>query len=114
MHFTLFDACLRQVTQETQLESEIYFTMAIMRFFGDRNRMKQTSIAEKVRTDRGLEPSEFARVLATSLQTVRAMCGIGRKATEGVKYRTLCLMRRVSGMTWAQFGAELDERYLKK
>jgi len=71
--------------------------------------MTMKAIIKKILDDHGWTTYRLAKELGTSVQSIDYVVKSG---TKGVRLNTLCKLRRVSGLSWAQFGKELDREFL--
>lgn len=71
-------------------------------------------IVSSVQKRLGVTSYRLAKMLGVSQQIVRVWNGTTETATkrEGMNLKALCKLRKVSGLTWKQFGEELDREFL--
>ena len=72
-------------------------------------------IVSLVQKQLGVTSYRLAKLLGVSQQIVRVWNGSTETKTkrEGMNLRALCKLRKLSGMSWDQFGKELDREFLK-
>lgn len=72
-------------------------------------------IVSLVQKQLGVTSYRLAKLLGVSQQIVRVWNGSTETKTkrEGMNLCALCKLRKLSGMTWDQFGKELDKEFLK-
>ena len=70
-------------------------------------------IVKQVQEKTGLTAYALGKLLGVTQQAVRRWNGATKVKTrnEGMSLRVLCKLRRLSGMSWAQFGRELDREF---
>jgi transcriptional regulator with XRE-family HTH domain len=63
----------------------------------------------------GLTAYALAKKLGVTQQAVRIWNGSTKVSTQptGMNLQALCKLRKLSGMSWSQFGRELDREFLK-
>jgi len=71
-------------------------------------------IVSSIQKQLGVTSYRLGKMLGVSQQIVRVWNGTTKTTTkrEGMNLRALCKLRKVSGMTWQQFGKELDREFL--
>lgn len=71
-------------------------------------------IVKKIQEQLGVTAYGLAKMIGVTQQAVRLYTGQTKTARprEGMNLRALCKLRKVSGMTWQQFGKELDREFL--
>ena len=72
--------------------------------------MTMKAIIKKILDDHGWTTYRLAKELQTNVQSIDY---IVKSGTKGVRLATLCKLRKVSGLTWKQFGEELDREFLE-
>lgn len=73
------------------------------------------NFVKKIQERLGVTAYALAKMLGVTQQAVRLWTGQTKtqRAREGMNLRVLCRLRKVSGMTWQQFGRELDQEFLR-
>lgn len=64
----------------------------------------------------GVTSYRLAKMLGVSQQIVRVWNGTTETKTkrEGMNLKALCRLRKISGMSWEQFGKELDREFYRE
>jgi len=72
-------------------------------------------IVKKIQERLGVTAYTLAKMIGVTQQAVRLYTGQTKtsRARQGMNLGVLCKLRKVSGMSWQQFGNELDREFLK-
>lgn len=97
-----------------RLESNTFHQISLIIAMGsDKVLIMLMKLVKKIFEDSGLSQYQFAKQLGVSIQIVQYWIGKvgGNRPRSSIKLESLCKLRKMSGLSWEQFGKRIDQEF---